>query len=76
MWEYTQLRWGASPYVQDWRLDGDTQRTWENMIIALNELGHEGWEAVSIVSMPSAVIGSPLSEYVLLKRAFNNTIKG
>lgn len=73
MWEYTQLRWSSTPtqyhkWGQEWRLDAQPERVWDNMITALNDLGREGWEAVSVVSMPSKEIGVSLSEYVLLKR--------
>lgn len=77
MWDYVRLEWRAGTqtyypemsYPETWKLDteGDA-REWHDMLEALRDLGKEGWEAVSVVMLPSAVIGSPWLQYVLLKR--------
>lgn len=70
MWEYAQVRWYNDHMSRPiWRLDEPGwDRSWESMLDALHALAADGWEAVSVVSLPSAIAGVPSSEYVLLKR--------
>lgn len=55
--------------IVEYCLSADRDRVWPDMLTALDTLSVEGWEAIGVVSLPSATIGNPIVEYVLLKQA-------
>lgn len=83
MWEYLRLDWhsGINGYYpgtstpQSWSVEGGGT-IWFGMMDALRDLGNEGWEAVSIVALPSALPGQWMSQYILLKREKRDDVQG
>jgi hypothetical protein len=61
-WEYLKLE---QSWRSPWRV---AERQWSDLFDALNELGRDGWECVSVVLMPNTMLGSPLYQYAVLKR--------
>lgn len=67
-WEHLKLEWRHYTFIgaPEWCIK---DRSWPDLVEALNDLGAEGWECAAMLSRPSAEVWlGPVEQCVILKR--------